>query len=256
MAAFSSDLSLTIYLILTAVAFAAGFVSAIAGGGGLITLPALLWAGIPPLDALGTNKFQSVFGTLSSAANFFQKGQLELRSLWPGLVAAVVGSSLGTWSVTRLGGEQLRVLLPVLMIAIALYYIISPRISDRDTKPRISNGLFNILVGGSVGFYGGFFGPGQGSIYPMAFALLLGYNMRRATAHTKPLVLVTNVTSTVIFMAGGHLLWALAICMAVAQSVGARVGSNLVISRGTGLIRPVVILATIAMAIRLLVQSQ
>ncbi|MFC6634606.1 TSUP family transporter [Microbulbifer taiwanensis] len=251
---FTGDLSLVTCLILIAVAFAAGFISAIAGGGGIITLPALLWAGVPPLDALGTNKFQSVFGTLSSAINFFQKGHLDLRPLWPGLLAAIVGSALGTWSVTRLGGEQLQTLLPILLIAIALYFMFSPRISDIDARPRMSNGLFNLLVGGGIGFYGGFFGPGMGSIYALAFAALLGYNMRKATAHTKPLVLATNATSMFIFMAGGHLLLWLAIGMSAAQFVGARLGSNLVISRGARLIKPVIILATIAVAIKLLLE--
>ncbi|WP_323846949.1 TSUP family transporter [Microbulbifer magnicolonia] len=251
----TGDLSLITCLILTAVAFAAGFISAIAGGGGIITLPALLWAGVPPLDALGTNKFQSVFGTLSSAINFFQKGHLDLRPLWPGLLAAVIGSALGTWSVTQLGGEQLQKLLPILLIAIALYFTFSPRISDIDGKPRMGNGLFNILIGGGIGFYGGFFGPGMGSIYALAFAALLGYNMRKATAHTKPLVLATNATSMLIFMLGGHLLLWLAISMSVAQFVGARLGSNLVISRGAKLIKPVIILATIAVAIKLLLET-
>lgn len=252
---FTGDLSLITCLILTAVAFAAGFISAIAGGGGIITLPALLWAGVPPLDALGTNKFQSVFGTLSSAINFFQKGHLDLRPLWPGLLAAIGGSALGTWSVTQLGGEQLQTLLPILLIAIALYFMFSPRISDIDARPRMPNGLFNLLIGGGIGFYGGFFGPGMGSIYALAFAALLGYNMRKATAHTKPLVLATNATSMFIFMAGGHLLLWLAISMSVAQFVGARLGSNLVISRGARLIKPVIILATIAVAIKLLLEE-
>lgn len=250
----TGELPLITYLILSAVAFVAGFVSSIAGGGGMITLPALLWAGIPPLDALGTNKFQSVFGTLSSAFNFFRKGHLDLRPLWPGLMAAICGSALGTWTVTRLGGEQLRTLLPILLIAIALYFALSPRIADLDTKPRIGNGLFNLLIGGGIGFYGGFFGPGMGSIYALAFTALLGYNMRRATAHTKPLVLATNATSMFIFMAGGHLLLWLAICMSAAQIVGARLGSNLVIARGASLVRPVIVLATIAVAIRLLLE--
>ncbi|WP_226876986.1 TSUP family transporter [Microbulbifer hainanensis] len=251
----SGDLSLLTLLALTAVAFAAGFISAIAGGGGIITLPALLWAGVPPLDALGTNKFQSVFGTASSTLNFFQKGHLDFRPLWSGLVAAACGSALGTWTVTRLVGEQLDTLLPLLLIAIALYFTFSPRISDLDTKPRMGNGAFNLVVGGSVGFYGGFFGPGMGSIYALAFAALLGYNMRRATAHTKPLVLATNITSMVIFMVGGHLLPWLAVCMSGAQFFGARLGSNLVIARGAVVIKPVIILATIAAAIKLLLES-
>ncbi|MCK7598521.1 TSUP family transporter [Microbulbifer sp. CAU 1566] len=250
----AGNLSPQLYLILSAVAFAAGFISSIAGAGGMLTLPALLWAGIPPLDALGTNKFQSVFGTLSSALNFFQKGHLDLRPLWPGLLAAIAGSALGTWSVSQLGGELLQTLLPVLLIAIALYFAFSPRISDVDTVPRLSNGCFNLLIGGGIGFYGGFFGPGMGSFYALAFAALLGYNMRKATAHTKPLVLATNATSMVIFMMAGHLLWALALCMSVAQFVGARLGSNLVIARGAGLVKPVIILATLAVAIRLLLE--
>ncbi|MDP5208532.1 MULTISPECIES: TSUP family transporter [unclassified Microbulbifer] len=251
----SSEISTSTYLILTAVAFAAGFVSAIAGGGGIITLPALLWAGIPPLDALGTNKFQSVFGTLSSTVNFLQKGQLQLKPLWPGLIAAIFGSLVGTWTVTRLGGEDLQILLPILLIAIALYFALSPRISDIDSKPRMGTGVFNLSVGSGVGFYGGFFGPGMGSIYALAFAALLGYNMRRATASTKPLVLATNTTSMILFILGGHLLLWLAISMSVAQFCGARIGSNLVISRGIQLIRPILILTTVAVAVKLLLEA-
>ncbi|MFV8783780.1 TSUP family transporter [Microbulbifer sp. SA54] len=251
----AGDLTPITYLVLTAVAFAAGFISSIAGAGGMITLPALLWAGIAPLDALGTNKFQSVFGTLSSALNFFQKGHLKFGSLWPGLLAAALGAGLGTWSVTLLGGEQLQTLLPILLVAISLYFAFSPRISDVDSKPRMSNGWFNLLVGGGIGFYGGFFGPGMGSFYALAFAALLGYNMRSATAHTKPLVLATNTTSMVIFMIAGHVMIGLALCMSVAQFIGARLGSNLVIARGTRLVKPVIIIATLLVALKLLLEA-
>ncbi|WP_078085192.1 TSUP family transporter [Microbulbifer mangrovi] len=251
----AGDLTPAVYLILTIVAFAAGFISSIAGAGGMITLPALLWAGMPPLDALGTNKFQSVFGTLSSTLNFFRKGHLDFRPLWPGLLAATVGSCLGTWSVTRLGGAQLQALLPVLLIAISLYFAFSPRIADIDAKPRLTHGWFNLLIGGGIGFYGGFFGPGMGSFYALAFAALLGYNMRKATAHTKPLVLATNATSMCIFIAAGHLLWTLALCMSAAQFVGARLGSNLVIARGAALVKPVIIVATLVLAVKLLLEA-
>ncbi len=250
----SSDLTFTTLLILTAVAFAAGFINAISGGGGLITLPTLLWAGLPPLDALGTNKFQAVFGTLSSSFNYFQKGQLQLRPLWSGLVAAVIGSCLGTWAVTKLGVETLETLLPILIIAIALYFSFSPRISDIDSKPRMGSRPFNLLIGGGIGFYGGFFGPGMGAFYALAFAALLGFNMRKATASTKPLVLATNITSLAIFMLGGHFSLILGITMAAAQIIGARLGSNLVIAHGAKLIKPVIILVTLAIAIKLLLE--
>ncbi|MCO1336615.1 TSUP family transporter [Microbulbifer sp. OS29] len=251
----SSDLPTYTYLILTAIAFAAGFVSAIAGGGGIITLPALLWAGIPPLDALGTNKFQSVFGTLSSTYNFFQKGQLNIRPLWPGLVAAVIGSALGTFTVASVGEASLNTVLPILLISIALYFVFSPRISDIDSPPRISNFTFNLGIGGGLGFYGGFFGPGMGSICAAAFAALLGYNMRSATASTKPIVLATNTTAMLIFMAGGHIDLGLAVAMSVAQVLGARLGSNLVIAKGARIIKPVIVIATIAVAMKLLMEE-
>ncbi|WP_444908683.1 TSUP family transporter [Microbulbifer sp. TRSA005] len=251
---FSSDLTLSTYLILAAVAFTAGFINAISGGGGLLTLPTLLWAGLPPLEALGTNKFQAVFGTLSSSFNYFRKGHLQLKPLWPGLIAAVFGSALGTWAVTKVGGDILDTLLPILIIVIALYFAFSPRISDIDSKSRISPGLFNILIGGGIGFYGGFFGPGIGAFYALAFAALLGYNMRKATASSKPLVLATNITSLVIFILGGYFSLIVGITMAGTQIIGARLGSNLVISHGAKLIKPVVILVTMTIAIKLLLE--
>jgi len=110
------------------------------------------------------------------------------------------------------------------------------------------------LLGGGLGLYGGFFGPGMGSFAAAAFAGLRGYNMRRATASTKPVVLVTNVTSMVIFMAGGHVIWSLVAAMAVAQIIGARLGSNMVIHRGAALVRPVIVVVTAAIAVRLMLR--
>ena len=249
---FLSELnSAPLLLGLTLVAFIAGFVSSIAGAGGLIVLPVLLWAGVPPLNALATNKFQSVFGTLSSTLNFFRKGHLDLKPLRPALAYALVGSCLGTTLVQRLDPRLLESLLPYLLLVLAIYFAFSPRIADEDSSPRVSQKVFNPLVGGGMGFYGGFFGPGMGSFYAVAFAALRGFNMRKATASTKPLVLVTNTTAMVIFIAGGHLWWGLAIAMAVAAFIGARLGSNLVITRGTALVRPAIVLATMAIAVKL-----
>lgn len=237
---------------LMVVAFLAGFISSIAGAGGMIVLPFLLWAGVPPINALATNKFQSVFGTLSSTLNFFRKGYLDLRPLRPALVYALIGSCVGTTLVQRMNPQLLESLMPYLLIVLALYFSFSPRIADQDSTPRLSQRAFNPLVGGGIGLYGGFFGPGMGSFFAVAFAGLRGFNMRRATANTKPLVLMTNTTSMVIFMLGGHLWWGLALVMAVAQVAGARLGSNLVISRGTALVKPVIVLATLAIAVKLM----
>jgi len=230
----------------------AGFISSIAGAGGMIVLPFLLWMGVPPIHALATNKFQSVFGTLSSTINFFRKGHIDFQTLWPAIACAFVGACLGTLMVQRLPLDWLETLMPGLLILLALYFAFSPRISNQDSNPRISHKAFSVWVGGGVGFYGGFFGPGMGSIYAVLFASLLGYNMRRATASTKPLVLVTNTTSMLIFMWQGYVVWELALVMALAQFIGARLGSEVVINRGVKVVKPVIIIMTIAIATKLI----
>ncbi len=240
------------FVFLALIGFLAGFVSAIAGSGGLIVLPVLLAVGVPPLNALATNKFQSVFGTLSSALNFLHQGHIDLSRMKASLIYAFVGASLGTLIVQQLDTELLRLVLPYLLILLAIYVAISPSMSDRDRPPRWSSKRFDKIVGGGIGFYGGFLGPGMGSFFAVAFSSLRGFNLKRATAHTKPLVLITNTTSLVIFMLAGYVVWPLAIAMAAAQFVGARLGSQLVISKGAGLIQPVLVFMIVLLALKLL----
>lgn len=236
-------------------AFIAGFISSIAGAGGAIVLPVLLWAGLPPLSALATNKFQSVFGTLSSTINFLRKGHIDLYALLPALCYAFIGSVLGTCLVQQISTDYLALVIPYLLIVLALYMLISPALGDEDLPTKMSENTFAPVIGGGIGLYGGFFGPGMGSFFAVAFASLRGFNMRKATAFTKPLVLIVNTTSMVIFMWGGHIVWGLAIAMAASQVVGARLGSNLVIHRGTALIKPIIVLMTLAIAFKLLLKT-
>jgi len=212
----------------------------------------LLWAGLPPLNALATNKFQSLFGTLSSTINFLRKGYIDLRALLPALCYAFVGSVIGTCLVQQISTDYLSLIMPYLLIVLAVYMLFSPSLSDEDVPAKISKNTFAPLVGGGIGLYGGFFGPGMGSFFAIAFTSLQGFNMRKATAFTKPLVLIVNVTSMVIFLWGGHIVWSLAIAMAVAQVIGAKLGSNLVIHRGMALIKPMIVLMTLSIAIKLL----
>ncbi len=218
----------------------------------MIVLPFLLWAGVPPINALATNKFQSVFGTLSSTINFLRRGQLDLRPLIPSIACAFFGACAGTFAVQYMPLEWLEKALPYLLILLAAYFAFSPRISDADSPSRISPGSFSLLIGGGIGFYGGFFGPGMGSFFAVAFAGLLGFNMRKATASTKPLVLITNTTAMIIFMWGGYIVWELAIVMASAQVLGARLGSTMVMRKGVALIKPLLIVCTVAIALKLL----
>jgi uncharacterized membrane protein YfcA len=221
----------------------------------LVVLPVLLAAGVPPLNALATNKFQSVFGTLSSTINFFRKGHLDLKPLRSALVYAFIGAVIGTLAIQQVDTAILKQLLPWVLIVMALYVALSPRMSDEDSEPRWSESRFNRVIGGGIGFYGGFLGPGMGSFFAVAFSALRGFNLRKATANTKPLVLVTNTTSMVLFIIAGHVWWKLAVAMAIAQIIGARLGSQLVISRGAKLVQPVMVVIILLLAIKLLIEA-
>ncbi|GAA6152356.1 TSUP family transporter [Pseudoteredinibacter isoporae] len=249
------DFPLWVSLCLAVVAFVAGFLSAIAGGGGMIVLPVLLSLGVPPLNALATNKFQSVFGTLSSTINFFRKGQIEREGLLSGLLCAFVAAILGSVLVQLIPSQRLSNVIPYLLLLLAAYMLLSPSLSDEDRPAKVNKPLFNGFFINGISFYGGVFGPGIGSFFAVAFASLRGYNLRKATAHTKPLVLTVNMTSMIVFIFAGQMLWGLAIVMAVAQFIGARLGSNLVISKGAALIKPVMIAITVLLAFRMILSN-
>jgi len=242
-------------LILFALALIAGLVDAIAGGGGLITMPALLWAGLGPVEALATNKAQGVFGTATSTANFVHKGAIDLHRAAFSVACTFVGAASGTLLVRHLGGELLAWLVPILLIAFALYFMFSPRVSDLDSHRRLNEGAFALLVGTLVGFYDGFFGPGAGTFFTMGYVALLGYNLRKATAHTKLLNFTSNLAALLFFLPGGHIVWAYGLAMAAGQLVGAWTGSHLVLRHGTGLVRPVLVTASLAVSAKLLLDQ-
>lgn len=178
-----------------------------------------------------------------------------MRALLPALCYAFVGSMLGTYLVQQIGTNYLSLMMPYFLIVLAIYMFFSPTLADKDLPPKISKSVFNPIIGGGIGLYGGFFGPGMGSFFAVAFASLQGFNLRKATAYTKPLVLIVNTTSMIIFLCGGHIVWSLAIAMAISQIVGARLGSSLVIHRGTALIKPVIVVMTLGIAIKLLIEN-
>lgn len=243
------------WALLITVAALAGFVDAIAGGGGLLALPALLWAGVPPLQALATNKLQGSFGTLTATIHHLRHGGLELRPLLPAVVMTFGGAAAGTVSVQYLPGQLLEPLIPVLLIGFALYFLFSPRVGDADARQRIGLPLFAVMIGFGIGFYDGFFGPGTGSFFALGFVLLLGWNLPRATGGTKLLNFTSNIASLLFFAVGGHVLWLLGLAMGLAQVGGAWLGSHLVLRHGTRLIRPLLVTVCLAISLKLLLSD-
>lgn len=239
-----------IIIALAGLAAIAGFVDAIAGGGGLLTLPALLLAGLDPLAALATNKLQSSFGSASAAFAFGRAGRIDLKSSLPFIATTFAGACLGVMAVSIVPVGALTAILPVLLIAMAVYFALAPRLSDEDAKARISALAFS-AVAGAIGFYDGVFGPGTGSFLMLGFVLLLGYGVLRATAHTKLLNFTSNIASLLMFLAAGKILWAVGLAMGLGQMSGAYAGSHLAMRHGARLIRPLLVVVCCAMALRL-----
>ncbi len=245
-------LSPDILALLAAVGVLAGLVDAIAGGGGLLALPALLWAGVPPLQALATNKLQGSFGTATASFNYIRRGEIAPRALLGAVFWTFLGAASGTLAVQYLVADWLDRLVPVLLIGFALYFLFSPRIGEQDARRRLAPTPFALLVGFGVGFYDGFFGPGTGTFFAAGFVLLAGWNLRRATAGTKVLNLTSNLASLLFFAAGGQVIWAIGLSMGLGQVAGAWLGSQLVMRHGSVIVRPLLVAVSVAISLKLL----
>jgi uncharacterized membrane protein YfcA len=240
------------YAGLALAALAAGFVDAIAGGGGLLTVPALLWAGLDPAVALGTNKMQSCCGTALAVRNYARAGLLREQPLLAGILWTAGAAAVGAMVVSRVPVELLRRSVPWLLIVIAIYTAVSPKMSDLHGERRVSGGVFACGFGLLLGFYDGAFGPGTGSFWTMACVLLLGLGLRHATAYTKVMNLTSNLASLAVFLWAGVVRFEVAGVMIAGQLAGAQLGSGMVLKNGSRVIRPVLITTVLLMAGKLL----
>ena len=240
-----------LYPALTATAVLSGFIDAIAGGGGLIMVPALLFAGVPPLNTLGTNKLQSMFGTAMAFRNYASKGLVDWRQHKGTIAAVFVGATGGVLLVQAIDSNALKLIIPVLLLVMAGYTILSPRMSDEDAHERLSARAYT-PVAGTIGFYDGFFGPGTGSFFATTLVALRGAGLTRATAQTKLFNLTSNLASVLFFAIGGKIWWGLGLCMAVGSMAGGWLGSHTAMRFGAKLIRPLLVVLSIALTARVL----
>ena len=241
--------------VLFAVAVLAGLVDAIAGGGGLLTIPALLWAGIPPAAALATNKLQACFGSGSASFHFIQAGRVDPKDFRLALLTCLLGAVAGAVSINRLDSAWLQNLIPLLLMGAALFFLFCPPPPPEGHPPRITPRTYGLIVPPLIGFYDGFFGPGTGSFLVLSLVTLLGLDLAHATARTKVLNFASNIASLAVFILAGHIIWTLGLVMAVGQAVGARIGTKLVLTNGASLIRPVLVLISLALTLRLILSA-
>ena len=248
------EVSVEIAALLVAVAFVAGFVDAIAGGGGLITLPALLLAGASPIAALSTNKVQGVFGAATAAVSYARAGHVnparQMGAAALAFGAGMAGALLAGW----LPVDTLRLGLPVLLIAIAAFFAFKPGLGDLDRAERLRPAAFAAFVVPLIAAYDGLIGPGAGAFYMIGFVTLAGYGVLKATAHTKLLNLASNLGGLAVFAVMGAPWWGIGLCMGAAQVAGARLGARVAMRSGARVIKPLLVVTSSALALRLIWQ--
>ena len=246
----TGDVGATTIALLTLAGFAAGFVDAIAGGGGLVTLPALLAVGLPPHLALGTNKGQAVFGAVTSAYAFYRRGEMDRARIPLAFTFGFVGSCLGALALLALRPEPLKPVVLVLLVAVAALLAARRDVTPRATPvahPRAVVAVIALVLGS----YDGFFGPGVGSMLIVAFVLFLGDRLTRASGNAKVVNLASNLAAVLLFSFRGTVLWPLAVPMACGNALGAAAGARLAVTRGDRFVRVVVLSVVTALALKL-----
>ena len=240
-----------ILAIMMLVGLAAGFLDAIAGGGGLLTVPALALAGLDPAAAVATNKVNSTMGLSAAAGAFARRGAYRDADSWTFAAGAAIGALAGALALSSVPTTWLAAAMPVVLVVIALYFAFTPSLGDRDRAPRASLALAAGVFAPLVGFYDGVFGPGAGSFYMIVCVAALGRAAVAATAQTKLANLASALASLVAYAYMGKIVWALGLSMGLAQSVGAALGARAAMAGGARVIRPLIVLASLAMAARL-----
>jgi uncharacterized membrane protein YfcA len=250
-----SNLTIETYVLLFFTGLCAGFVDSIAGGGGLISLPVLFSVGLGPEIALGTNKLQGSFGTLSSSYNYIKKGVVKFDESLRGILYTLIGAILGAWTIQQIEASFIEQMVPVLLIVVFIYTLVSKDLGVGSARPRMSRHLFFLLFGVGLGFYDGFFGPGTGSFWTAGLLILLGLNMKKASGITRIMNFTSNIVALIVFILGGKVLYSAGFCMAAGQIIGARAGSSLAIKKGAKFIRPVFLLIVFLTIVRLVYKT-
>ena len=242
---FLEDITTTWIIIFIITGFIAGYVDSIAGGGGMIQVPVLLYSGIPPVFVLATNKMASLFGTLMATIKYFLSKKISIRvvsiAIIPCLLASYLGSSLVMYIPDYIIQWAILIAIPI-----ALVFLLkkSSKIKEENTKLTNKN---IILATAPIGFYDGILGPGTGTYMTISMKKFLHLDYIISTASTKPLNLATNLGSAIAFVYAGKVLWMIAIPMAIANMAGSYVGSHFAIKGGEVFIKKVLIFVLIFM---------
>ncbi|MEK0423490.1 MAG: hypothetical protein RLZ95_1400 [Bacteroidota bacterium] len=241
-------------IILCVIAFFAGFVDSIVGGGGLIQTPAglILLPNNPVAQVIGSLKIPSFTGTFFAAITFLKKVKIPIIRFLSFSITAFCASYLGSFCLTKISNTYMKPVILIVLIGVAIYTFTQKNFGQETKNENLTFPLYKgILICLSLGFYDGFIGPGAGSLLVIAFITWLGFDFLQANAHAKVVNLATNLGSIVLFTLKGAILWSIAIPMAISNALGGIIGSRLAIAKGNKFIRTVFIFVIIATLCRL-----
>ncbi len=247
------ELSGGMLALLFAAALLAGFLDTLAGGGGLITLPALMLAGLPPLTALGVNKLQGSMGMATASWMMRRKGKLRGQAVSRLMALAFAGSVARSLTIQFADPTHLRWVTPTLLAAITAWFLLAPAMQLEARPPRLGSGHYGYGVIPLIGAYDGAFGPGTGSFFTLAGVALRGHGLIDGTAVAKPLNFATNLAALLVFIAAGHILWGLGLLMMSGQAIGAWLGAHSLLRINPRWLRVLVVVMSLAMLGRYLI---
>lgn len=228
-----------LYTFIIFMGFLSGFIDAIAGGGGLISIPALTVTGMPITMVLGTNKLQASIGTAVAAFKYYKSGLIDFKTVLRGLVAGFIGASIGTLLALFIDSDFMKYIMPILLVIIFIFSLLNKNLGVTAGNKKLSEAVFFTCFGFLLGAYDGFFGPGTGNFWIIAIVYFLGYTFLQASGYAKVLNLKSNVFSLIVFAIGGQVNLVYGLVMAIGSFTGGFVGSRMVILRGSKLVRPI-----------------
>ncbi|MFA9215694.1 MAG: sulfite exporter TauE/SafE family protein [Sphingomonadaceae bacterium] len=242
------------FVVLGVAAFAAGLVDAVVGGGGLIQIPALfsVFPNMAPATLIGTNKLASICGTAVAAVNYARRVSIAWSVAAPAAAAALVFAFAGAYTLTKVSPDFMRMLLPLVLLAVAIYTFWKKDFGS--VHAPLHSGAkeqgFALLIGASIGFYDGFFGPGTGSFLVFLFVRVFGFDFLAASAVAKVVNVACNFSALIWFGYSGHLIWQLGLLMAICQVAGSVIGSKLAVKHGSAFVRKLFLLVVSALILK------
>jgi uncharacterized protein len=244
-----------VLILLFALAVFAGLIDTMAGGGGLLVVPGLMAAGLDPVSAFATNKFQAIFGTASATAHFWRKGRVSLKKHLLPAIVAFLSSIGGAVALTRLDPGLLKAAVPFILISIASLLLIKPDLGDVPRRALLSPFAGTLTLVPLVGLYDGFFGPGTGTFFALGAVAILGSTLEEATILAKIYNFASNLGGLLFLASDGHAVWTFGAVMALGTLIGGNLGARLVLKHGVSIIKPFVVAMSLAMSVKLLWQQ-